>query len=526
MGGLSCADRSAPETSEDNSASRQWRAVELPSLDAFPESVRRQLLAAQASLESGDIGHDADAARLGANYGKLGKLLFAYDLHVPAEPALRNATDLVPGDVRSRYYLGHLYREQGRWQEASEQFARVVELQPDYVPARIQLARVYRDMGREDDSEALLRETVRRDPQSAVAHLLLGQIVAEGNPQEAIEHYETVLRLQPHASIVHYPLGLAYRKHGDLERGRQYLAKRGPSPVRLPDPFLEELNAIREGAGAKVYRGNKLMEQGGFREAVVSYEAAAREDSSKASAFLNLATAYAQTGDVPNAIRALEWVLRLEPSNSAAHFDLGVLTLLFGAPDSGRGALDHFRAALAADPRNNAARLAVADLLWRGRRCREAIAHYDTFLTARSAQPQPRIRKAICHAQLGEFRRVREVLEVGYKASPEEPSLQEALARVLAASPDASVRDGERALEIAQRLATSHPRAEMVEVLAMALAELGRFAEAIRYQRAVVRSAEQRGVPAKMLEHLRGNLRRYEQGTRAATPWPPTVFDP
>ncbi len=503
----------------------EQRAVALPNLDDFAESVRAQLSEQHARVVAQAGDPDADPASLGEAYGFLGMLLQAYELNHAAEPALLNAADLQPKDHRWHYYLGHLYRANVKLEAAAHHFERARAARPDYSPATIHLAEVYRQLGRETDAEKLVREIVRADPQNAVAHLLLGHLAAPNDPARAIEHYETVLRLQPGASSVRYPLAMAYREAGDLARSREQLAQRGQVIVRFSDPLMEELEKLRVGAGAKVYRGNMLLEEGRFAEAAALFEQAATEDPTNVSAHLNLAVAVSQLGDYPRAVAALREVLRLDPANSRARYNLGVLALYANAPGMTDSAIAHFRAAVAIDPGMSAARLWLGNLLYRQRRCRDAIVEFDTYLAERPSHIEARIRQAICHADRGEYPQARELLETGHRAFPADAVLQSAFIRILAASPDASVRDGERALRLAERLAAAQPSPETVEGLAMALAELGRYDEAIRYQREIIGAAESQGQTLALLEYLRSNLRSYEQGKPCRAPWPPTVFD-
>ncbi len=519
---VGCQQRSAEVASRKAGEEKELRPVALPGLDDFPESVREQLRSQQARLEALAGRRESDPAMLGEAYGVMGQLLLAYDLDHAAEPALLNAANLLPEDVRWPYYLGHLYQGDGKLERTARHFERALALQPEDMPTRIYLALVYRDLGRDSDAQALLHEAIRIDPRSAVAHLLLGHMAALDRPSEAIAHYETVLRLQPTASVVRYPLGLAYSKQGDLERSREQLARRGDADVKLHDPLFEDLERIRKGSGAKIFQGNRLTTEGRYREAAAFFEQAVAEDSAaNVTAYLNLAVAVAQLGKAQEAIQALEQVLRLDPSNSAAHYNLGIL---FGGRGEDEKALEYFRAAVDADPSNSVARIALANLLWRKRRCQEAIPHFEKFLATSPEHREARMSQAVCHAHLGEYAEARKLLEAGYEAFPQEPILQDAMIRVLAASPDASVRDGKRALEMAKRLTAAFRRPETLESLAMAYAELGRFPEAIRYQREVIRAAEGE-VPASLLDYLQSNLRRYEQGKPCRTPWPPTVFD-
>ncbi len=86
------------------------------------------------------------------------------------------------------------------------------------------------------------------------------------------------------------------------------------------------------------------------------------------------------------------------------------------------------------------------------------------------------------------------------------------------------MRDGQRALGIAEGLATTLTRVETLESLAMAYAELGRFPEAIDVQHRVIMTAMQQD-QMSWLTHLNDNLHRYEQGQPCRTPWAAVIFE-
>jgi hypothetical protein len=111
------------------------------------------------------------------------------------------------------------------------------------------------------------------------------------------------------------------------------------------------------------------------------------------------------------------------------------------------------------------------------------------------------------------------VLEEAARTHPEQPGLAHALARVLAASPDDTVRDGARAWAIVQSLEkTTTPSVALVETAAMALAETGRYADAVSRQRHAIAMATQAG-RSDLVTRLTENLRRYESGMPSRTPW-------
>ncbi len=497
------------------------RAVPLPSLDGLPESVRRQLTDQHIYLQGLVAAGNTRPASLGVAYGMMGKLYLAYGLADPAEPALSNAADLRPEDHPWPYYLGFLYKSTGRFEQAAAYLERALDLDHFYVAARIHLAEVHMELGREAEAQKVLKEALRLDSSAASAHFLLGQLAARDDPQQAIEHYLAALRLQPDASVVHYPLGLAYRQLGNVERSREHLNRRGDVEIAVRDPLLFDLTRLKTGPEAGMLLGTELMKEGKNSEAIAAFEQVVAEDSSNVSAYLNLGMLHAQARDAEKAIEALKQAIRLDPANSRAHYNLGLLHSSRGDRD---GAIAEFMAALAADPANSAAQFALADLFWRDKRCRDAITHLDDHLAANPGNVEARVMSAICRAELGEHRDARELLEAGYAAFPNRPELQDALVRILAASPQADVRDGQWALQIAEPLARATQRPETMESLAMAYAEVGRFEEAIRTQQQLVRGTEGADRP-ELLRHLQNNLRRYQAGEACRTPWPPTVFE-
>jgi hypothetical protein len=103
---------------------------------------------------------------------------------------------------------------------------------------------------------------------------------------------------------------------------------------------------------------------------------------------------------------------------------------------------------------------------------------------------------------------------------PEQPAFAHALARLLAASGDERVRDGRRALELVELLAARQRTTDLSETAAMALAERGRYAEAVEWQRSAIQVATDAGeidAAVRMAE----NLTLYEQGLPCRTPWHP-----
>ena len=137
------------------------------------------------------------------------------------------------------------------------------------------------------------------------------------------------------------------------------------------------------------------------------------------------------------------------------------------------------------------------------------LAVLDKFYTLPSINRQ---HQALCHLRLGQYEAARSLLEAGLAALPDHLGFVDALARVLASSPDSNVRDGTRALELAEQAVALRRRTETLETMAMAHAEVGHYDDAITWQDEAIQAAEQVGHRG-YLAHLRHNRQRYQQGT-------------
>jgi hypothetical protein len=104
---------------------------------------------------------------------------------------------------------------------------------------------------------------------------------------------------------------------------------------------------------------------------------------------------------------------------------------------------------------------------------------------------------------------------------PAEFAFANALARVLAAAPDDTVRDGRRAASLMQPIVAAQVRArDILETVAMAQAELGQFTEAVTWQKEAIAAAE-KGGERGIAERITDNLRLYESRRPCRTPWRP-----
>ncbi|MCB9916139.1 MAG: tetratricopeptide repeat protein [Planctomycetes bacterium] len=97
------------------------------------------------------------------------------------------------------------------------------------------------------------------------------------------------------------------------------------------------------------------------------------------------------------------------------------------------------------------------------------------------------------------------------RLAPGTPGATRLLAWILATSRDPALRDGDQALRLAEALCKANPQPRFLEVLAAALAEVGRFDEAVRVSQDAARRAEARGEP-DLARGILTRAQRYAQG--------------
>jgi tetratricopeptide (TPR) repeat protein len=498
------------------------RDVPLPNVASAAAPVQDQLRQEHAALRRAVADSSLSNDALAAVYGRMGTLFLAAEFFGAAEAAFANAQTLQPADRRWPYYLGHVFRSENDTARAVAAFEQSLQLAPDDVPTMVWLAELRLAGGQAAAAKVHLtkaRGLAAREP--AVLYGL-GRVALETQDYaQAVAYLEDALTLAPGASRVRYPLALAYRGLGDRAKAEAQLRQRGETDLPPTDPLMAELGGLLQNAAAFETRGAQAMADRQWPEAVTSLKKAVELSPANAFNRLNLGTSLYMTGDRAAALESFREAVRLSPDLAKAHFAIGVLMEVEGKDAD---AIAAFNQAVSADAGYNEARLGLANALRRTGRTVDALPHYEAILRADPGSSQALFGQAIALVRLGRHAEARDRLEAGAKSFPDQPGFAHALARLLAAAPESRLRDGARALSIMEGLLKTQPQTQpMAETTAMALAELGRFDEAIEWQRNAIAAATQ-GSRADLASKLAVNLRRYQNRQACRVPW--TEDDP
>ena len=264
-------------------------------------------------------------------------------------------------------------------------------------------------------------------------------------------------------------------------------------------------------AATRLYVGQALYTRGDLERAEPWLREAVELQPEQPHAQWALGRVLAARGEDEAARRALEESLRLQPHHGGARFQLGKLLEKQG---DFRGAREQYERALRTDDQHAEAWVNLGVLEARANRTEEALRHFERAVQADPTLFPAQSNLARALLQLGREADAVARLRSAIEAIPDSAPLLVQLAMVLATSSDAQIRDGGQALQFAERAAGLRPRdLGALEATACALAELGRFDEAVAAMESALAVARESG--GRLVPRLESRLRQFRAGEPA-----------
>jgi len=492
-------------------------------LQTLDLAVREQLDELWQHLQA--IPYEAgNRAELAGAWGALGQWCHVYKYDQSAVTCYENARLLDPTEPRWPYYLGLLAEDGSDLERAAEMYGVAAALAPDEVAPRVRLgdlALLQQDVER---ASAVYSEILDSHPEDPGALYGIGQVrLMEGNAQAALEPLEALAQSQPKAVQVRYALALAWRQLGDEQHAADQLG-RVPSdnflqvPLTLDDPWEAELQACDRGGRTLCRRGVAASRRGHAVQAAELFGRAVRADPVGAEKRLNYGISLREIGRWQESAEQLEEAVRLAGEGSEmqvrAETQLGLLRIDQGRP---RDAVLHLETALAIDPGDVAAHLALGRILHRRGRLDEALAHYGAVRDIDRAYPETRFWYSAVLIVLGRRAEAFEALHEDLRILDDDVKLRLLLIRLLSTAEEAAVRDLARARQLLDGEDLPHD-VMFGETAAMVAAGEGRFDKAVAWQRVAVTALV--GQRPREAEHrARRRLVLYQQGSPCRQCW-------
>lgn len=412
------------------------------------------------------------AEQLGDAYGRLGAYYHVYGIRSGAEACYANAVTQAGGVFRWQFLFAYLAHESGRYEEALGRFDAARRIDPDYPAINLFAGEAMLELNRSDEAEKLLKMAVEQDGLRAAAAFRLGQIALERREfGAAADWFRTALEADPGADAVYYPLAQALRGDGDAAGAREALGKRGKQLPRLNDPLIEELESLEEGARPFYLAGLDAIHQGDYAAAADSFAKGLEQDPANHFARISYARALYVSGRHDEARRQLERVETAMPDEELAIFLIGLLDNAGGDKASARR---RFERVLQLKADHSGALYFLGLLDFAAGNYAPAAARLAESVAAEPGNVYAQVLALVArYRQSAPAAEVLSELQALFTAAPDQWLSRYALARLLAAAEDETVRAPDRAVEIAEALVAEQPVPPMFEALALSYAASG-----------------------------------------------------
>lgn len=422
--------------------------------------MRRRRVSLRASLLAG--GFVAALAIIA-----LGIVTYRRNAAFSSEIAIwQDTADSMPGNARAHNNLGVALAKQKRLDDAIGHYEKALELNANYTEAHCNYGNALARQGKFADALTQYQKALAIDPEDADAHCGIGNTLAEqGQFAEAIGHYERSLRVKPQRAET-------YCNYGNALVGQ----------LKFDDAVAQYRKALEcdpDYAEAHYNYGNALARQSQFDDAIVHYRQALTLKPDYADARNNLIAALVGCGRVDEAIACFRTSAGGKTDQAEAYYGIG--NVLAGQAKFDDAIL-YYRKALELKADHWDALNNLAAALTDSGRVDDAIAHCRQVLKLRPQFARARNNLQIALTQQQQIQatlaRQRELV----RSRPDDAKLQSDLAWMLATNPNASVRNAAEAVALAQRAVelSGGNGPTMVDALAAAYAEAGRFPEAVQ----------------------------------------------
>jgi protein O-mannosyl-transferase len=319
----------------------------------------------------------------------------------------------------------------GHWQNTESLFRHTILVTKNNFVAWNNLGACLAEQRQLRQAERCYRTAIEIEPASEAAWVNLGCTLMDLNRKaEAIEAYETALRINPSFVKVHDSLATALAADGRLAEAQAHCLE----AARLDPQFAKPYSNL----------GALLTREGKWDEAVAAFRRAVALDPAMSEARCGLGGALAKQGKYEEGMRELAELVKIQPTNAAARLQLAGILVLQGKVD-------------------------------------QALAEYSEVLRANPTEPTAHYRLALALSAQGRSKEAIAEYRAAVKARPGYPEALNNLAWLLATCPDPQLRNGQEAVDLAERACrlTERKQAYMVGTLGAAYAEASRFPEAI-----------------------------------------------
>jgi tetratricopeptide (TPR) repeat protein len=369
-----------------------------------------------------------------------------------------------PGISTAHNGLGLAYLAKGKNEEAIPEYRQALEINPNYPKARCGLGIALFAKGEKDEAISQFRNALEIDPNFAEAWNNLGVAqFAKGENEQAIADYRRAVGIDPDYVKARYNLGNALLQVGQLDEAMAQFR----NVLELTPGNAQALNNL----------GVALELKGQDNEAITHFRRALAIEPDFTDALSNLGAALVKQGKLDEAIVLYHRALKIDPDYVKARNNLVKALLQKGDFD---GAMACFPKAAATSADSPTRWRDLGNEFLQKNDLEEAIACYRQAIKFAPRSADVWADLGLAFFQKEQPKEAIDSWQHALEAKPDEPSVQNNLAWLLATTPDALLRNGAKAVALAEqaRRLTGSDNPMVLHTLAAAFAETGRYGEA------------------------------------------------
>ena len=389
--------------------------------------------------------------------------------------AYEGVLKLTPRDSSIRQSLSDCYRIIGQLDRALQVIDAGLEHDPDHWKLLCAKGALLVNAKRPDDAREIYQRLHQHNPEDAMVGFHLGRIdYLQGNVEEALARLEEAARRNPGTvgPLAYNHIGGIHLDAGRTEEARQ--------------AFQAALQIDAHNAPAHAGLASVLLAEGQRDDAMRHLHSALEFSPAAVPAMVRLAECYREKGDLQQAADFCQQALAIHSRHVRALLILALTCREQGKIELGkqhyRQATSELKQVLVKDPNNAQVRQQLADFSEAWRLSPAETIQLYTAILANDVDNALALRgRAEAHLRLGRHAQAIADFEQALTLREDDESILNNLAWILATSPDDSLRDGQRAIELAGKACTltGHQQAPLLSTLAAAYAEAGEFDKAI-----------------------------------------------
>ncbi|MGB8853781.1 MAG: tetratricopeptide repeat protein [Pirellulales bacterium] len=366
--------------------------------------------------------------------------------------------------------------------------------------------------------------------QMAKAHIVLAGLEEDDTAKQE-EHYAKAIEFAPRDVEIRRTRGLHFLLEDKFDRAREDLLvaiEEKPSDGSLHEAlgmacmmgdkrdeakkaFDKAIELEPDSSSPLLQRARLLAVEEKFPEAIADVDRALDLEPGNPAALVLRARVHQQAGDSAEALDDVESVLADDPDNTVA---LELRGLIAAERDDFPSAIRDFRRLVARNGDDAVLVSQLGMLYLAAKQPREAVRRFTRALEIDDEHFASRRGRSDALISIGDHPAAIQDLEKAHALKPDDTGVLNNLAWLLATSPDDTIRDGKRAVELAQKACelTEWKEPHIISTLAAGHAEAGDFAKAREFSQKAVDASDDSD---QVKEQLKGELASYE----AEKPW-------